>query len=184
MHFSQALDAFSRVTLRTVCLPLISPLSELIEHCLHETGSVTLRKRRRALEMMVWSVVGMALFLPLPMSQIVNQLDIMLSGNRLFVAPSAVLQARQRLSAGPVQPVFDSRRRSGTSTRRPFTLVWPDPVGRRWRGLAHAGFSRKFSRVRTHPVAGKRISVPTSPDGLLVSANKSAPVFHVQASPH
>ncbi len=34
---------------------------ELISRCLAESGTVTLRKRRLPLEMMVWCIVGMAL---------------------------------------------------------------------------------------------------------------------------
>ncbi|MBY4679102.1 transposase domain-containing protein, partial [Marinobacterium arenosum] len=84
MHFSQAVDVISRVSPDQFASlsEVLSP--ELIEQCLHESGTVTLRERRLPLEMMVWSVVGMALFRHLPMSQIVNQLDIMLPGNRPF----------------------------------------------------------------------------------------------------
>ncbi len=57
--------------------------------------------------MMVWSVVGMALYRHIPMGQIVNQLDILLPGKRPFVAPSAVVQARQRLGEAPVRKVFE-----------------------------------------------------------------------------
>lgn len=49
----------------------------------------------------------MALFRHLPMSQIVNQLDILLPGDRPFVAPSAVVQARQRLGDEAVRRVFE-----------------------------------------------------------------------------
>ena len=41
------------------------------------------------------------------MGQIVNHLDIMLPGKRPFVAPSAVVQARQRLGIDPVKRVFE-----------------------------------------------------------------------------
>jgi hypothetical protein len=107
MHFSQAVDAVSRVSPDqfSSLSEVLSP--ELIEQCLHETGTVTLRKRRLPLEMMVWSVVGMALFRHMPMSQIVNQLDILLPGDRPFVAPSAIVQARQRLGEEAVQKVFE-----------------------------------------------------------------------------
>ena len=40
------------------------------------------------------------------MSQIVNQLDIMLPGKRPFVAPSAVIQGRHRLGEAPVRELF------------------------------------------------------------------------------
>jgi len=84
---------------------VLSP--DLIDQCLKESGIVTLRKRRLPLEMMVWSVVGMSMFRHLPMSDIVNQLDIMLPGKRPFVAPSAVVQARQRLGSEVVQRIFE-----------------------------------------------------------------------------
>ena len=88
MFLNQALDqihAFSPERFRSLS-EVLSP--ELLGECLKRSGTVTLRKRRLPLEMMVWSVVGMALFRHLPMSQIVNPLDILLPGKRPFVAPS------------------------------------------------------------------------------------------------
>lgn len=107
MFLSQALDrihSFSPEQFSSLS-EVLSP--ELIEQCLEASGTVTLRKRRLPLEMMVWSVVGMALFRHMPMSQIVNHLDIVLPGNRPFVAPSAVVQARQRLGEDAVREVFE-----------------------------------------------------------------------------
>jgi IS4 transposase len=107
MFLSQALDrihSFSPEQFSSLS-EVLSP--ELLTECLQKSGTVTLRKRRLPLEMMVWSVVGMALYRHLPMSQIVNQLDILLPGNRPFVAPSAVVQARQRLGEAPVREVFE-----------------------------------------------------------------------------
>src|SRR3990167_2144027 len=106
MFLSQALErpqAFSPEQFGSLA-DVLSP--ELIAECLQNNGTVTLRKRRLPMEMMIWSVVGMALFRHLPMSQIVNQLDILLPGKRPFVAPSAVVQARQRLGEGAVREVF------------------------------------------------------------------------------
>lgn len=80
---------------------------ELLKQCLETSGTVTIRKRRLPLEMMVWSIIGMSLFRHIPMSQIVNHLDIMLPGKRPFVAPSAVVQARQRLGEASVREVFE-----------------------------------------------------------------------------
>ena len=107
MFLSQALDRvyqFSPEQFNALS-DVLSP--ELIEQCLQASGTVTLRKRRLPLEMMVWSVVGMALYRHIPMGQIVNQLDILLPGKRPFVAPSAVVQARQRLGEEPVRRVFE-----------------------------------------------------------------------------
>lgn len=79
----------------------------MIDKCLEHAGVTTLRKRRLPLEMVVWSIVGMALFRHTPMGQVVNQLDIVLHGQRPFVAPSAVVQARQRLGVEADKRVFE-----------------------------------------------------------------------------
>ena len=107
MFLSQALDS-----IHTFAPEQFQGLSDylspqLISSCLEQSGIVTIRKRRLPLELMVWSVVGMALFRHMPMSQIVNQLDILLPGGRPFVAPSAIVQARQRLGEDPVREVFE-----------------------------------------------------------------------------
>lgn len=107
MFLSQALDriySFSPEQFSSLSEGL-SP--ELLSTCLQQSGTVTVRKRRLPLEMMVWSVVGMALYRHLPMSQIVHQMDILLPGKRPFVAPSAAVQARQRLGEAPVREVFE-----------------------------------------------------------------------------
>ncbi|CAL12631.1 transposase for insertion sequence element IS1665 [Yersinia enterocolitica subsp. enterocolitica 8081] len=108
MHIAQALDLVSRYdSLRNPLTTLGDYLDpELISRCLAESGTVTLRKRRLPLEMMVWCIVGMALERKEPLHQIVNRLDIMLPGDRPFVAPSAVIQARQRLGSEAVRRVF------------------------------------------------------------------------------
>ncbi len=84
---------------------LLSP--EIIEQCLKDTGVATIRKRRLPMELMVWSVVGMSLYRHLSMEKVVSQLDILLPGNKPFVAPSAVIQARKRLGHEPVEAVFN-----------------------------------------------------------------------------
>lgn len=107
MFLSQALDRIYSFTPESFSslADVLSP--ELLAQCLENSGTVTLRRRRLPMEMVIWSVVGMALFRHMPMSQIVNQLDILLPGNRPFVAPSAVVQARQRLGAEAVKQVFE-----------------------------------------------------------------------------
>ncbi|HBN4350486.1 TPA: transposase domain-containing protein, partial [Escherichia coli O25b:H4-ST131] len=63
MHIGQALDLVSRYdSLRNPLTSLGDYLDpEHISRCLAESGTVTLRKRRLPLEMMVWCIVGMAL---------------------------------------------------------------------------------------------------------------------------
>ncbi|MGQ7790330.1 transposase domain-containing protein [Shigella flexneri] len=55
-----------------------------MSRCLAESGTVTLRKRRLPLEMMVWCIVGMALERKEPLHQIVNRL----TSCRRAIAPS------------------------------------------------------------------------------------------------
>ena len=110
MLLSQALDTVHKFTPEefSALSDLLSP--ELIDECLADTGIATIRKRRLPMEMMVWAVTGMTLFRSLSMSQLVSHLDIILPGKRPFVAPSAVVQARQRLGADVIRLVFEKTR--------------------------------------------------------------------------
>ncbi|WP_299998782.1 IS4 family transposase [uncultured Cedecea sp.] len=107
MLLSQALDAVLKFSPKefSALSDLLSP--ELIDECLADTGVVTVRKRRLPMEMMVWAVTGISLFRSLSMTQLVSHLDVVLPGKRPFVAPSAVVQARQRLGADAVRLVFE-----------------------------------------------------------------------------
>ncbi|QKV87391.1 IS4 family transposase [Pantoea ananatis] len=109
MQLCQALDIVSRYdSLRNPLNTLADVLDPaLISRCLEEAGTVTLRKRRPTTDMMVWCLIGMALERKEPLHAIVNRLDILLPGNRPFVAPSAVVQARQRLGDDAVRRVFE-----------------------------------------------------------------------------
>ena len=62
MFLCQALERLQSFTPEqfTNLSEVLSP--ELIAQCLEQSGTVTLRKRRLPKEMMLWSVVGMALF--------------------------------------------------------------------------------------------------------------------------
>lgn len=110
MLLSQALDTVHKFSPQefAALADLLSP--ELIDECLADTGIVTLRKRRLSMEMMVWAVTGMALFRSHSMSQLVSHMDILLPGNRPFVAPSAVVQARQRLGEDVIRLMFEKTR--------------------------------------------------------------------------
>jgi IS4 transposase len=141
MFLSQALDrihSFSPEQFHSLA-DILSP--ELLNECLQNTGTVTLRKRRLSMEMMVWSIVGMALYRHLPMNQIVNQLDILLPGKRPFVAPSAVVQARQRLGEAPVREVFEQTK-----------SLWHDATPHpHWHGLRLLGVDGVVWRTPDSP---------------------------------
>ncbi len=129
MFLNQALDSIQQFTPEQFdsLSEILTP--ELIAQCLENSGTVTLRKRRLPMEMMIWSVVGMALYRHMPMNLIVNQLDIMLPGKRPFVAPSAIVQARQRLGEDAVREVFHQ-------TQKLWHLHTPHP---HWCGLTLLG---------------------------------------------
>lgn len=107
MFLSQALEDLQDFTPDDFSkLPdLLEP--ELIEQCLQDTGVTTVRKRRLPMDLMVWTVVGMALFREMSMRQIVSHLDLMLPGERPYVAPSAVVQARQKLGSDVMKQMFE-----------------------------------------------------------------------------
>ena len=102
---------------------LLSP--ELIAQCMEDTGVTTIRRRRLPMELMVWSVVGMSLYRHLSMEKVVSKLDILLPGKKPFVAPSAVIQARQRLGSDVMKSVF-------TQTQKLWNDKTPHP---NWHGL-------------------------------------------------
>ena len=91
--------------------------------------------------MMVWCIVGMALERKEPLHQIVNRPDIMLPGNRPFVAPSAVIQARQRREVRAVRRVF-------TKTAQLWHNATPHP---HWCGLTLLAIDGVFWRTPDTP---------------------------------
>ena len=116
---------------------LIPP--ELITTLPAEEDVVTLRHRRMPMERLVWAIIGMAIFRHVPMTQLVNQLDILLCrlcqarysawGDRLSAGAHA-------LSDGADQPPACTschgelrRQRNGTgrATHRAYTgpLAYP-----------------------------------------------------------
>ncbi len=143
MLIGQALDLISRYdSLRNPLTSLGDYLApELISRCLAESGTVTLHKRRLPLEMMVWCIVGMALERKEPLHQIVNRRDIMLPGNRPFVAPSAVIQTLQRLGIEAVRRVF-------TKTAQLWHNATPHP---HWCGLTLLAIDGVFWRTPDTP---------------------------------
>jgi hypothetical protein len=110
-----------------------------IEEALAATGTATLRRRRLPAEQVVWLVIGMALFRDRPITEVVNKLDLALpSPTKAAVAPSAVVQARDRLSESPMAWLF---------TRCAEKWAHESAGGDRWRGLALYGVDGTTLRV-------------------------------------
>lgn len=79
---------------------------EILEQAFEYSGVATVRRRRLPLEAVMWSVIGMSLFRNEPVWDIASKLDISLPGKNKLVAPSALVQARQRLGDEAVGRVF------------------------------------------------------------------------------
>lgn len=80
--------------------------ADFIAQCLEASGVATVRKRRLPLEQAVWAVIAMSMYRQEPVWSIVSKAQLMLPGKKPLVAPSAVVQARQRLGADAVKEVF------------------------------------------------------------------------------
>lgn len=82
---------------------LIDP--DWIEQALAASGKASIRRRKLPAEHAVWLVIGLALFRKRPLWQVVQQLELSLDGQTL-PAPSASVQARQRLGEEPLAELF------------------------------------------------------------------------------
>ena len=79
---------------------------ELINAGFKDSGIATIRKRRLPLEQVLWAILGMAFFRHRSVWDISAAMDIALPGKNPLVAPSALVQARQRLGSDAVKSVF------------------------------------------------------------------------------
>ncbi len=78
-----------------------------IETTLHQTNKASVRRRKLPAELVVWLVVAMGLFRDRPITEVVDKLDLALTDELGgTVAPSAIPQARQRLSSAPLKALF------------------------------------------------------------------------------
>jgi hypothetical protein len=113
-----------------------------IEQALEATGTATLRKRRLPAEQVVWLVIGMALYRDRPIHDLVARLDLVLPGSDSVMAPSAVVEARARLGADPMEWLFERSARK-----------WAHASARKhaWRGLALYGVDGSTLRVADSP---------------------------------
>lgn len=134
---------------------LLSP--DLIDQCLADTDVVTLRKRRLYMEIMVWTIIGMALFRAHSMNQIVSHLDILLPGKRPFVAPSAVVQARQRLGEDVMRLSADARSLPGHHGQRLLCYGFASSLAAGWNRAALDAAITQGHTVSRRQEAGPRI---------------------------
>ncbi|ANP63586.1 IS4 family transposase [Vibrio diabolicus] len=113
MQLTTALSLANRYVPNTDQLGKLSDIlsPDFINQCLETTGVATIRKRRIPLDMAVWSVIAMSLYRQEPLWSIVSKAQLMLPGRKSLVAPSAIVQARQRLGDEAVKQVFHQSQR-------------------------------------------------------------------------
>jgi hypothetical protein len=114
-----------------------------IDDALAATGTATIRRRRLPAEQVIWLVLGMGIFRDEPISELVAMLDLALPGKRgVRVAPSSVVQARDRLGDEPLRWLFERT-----------ASEWAHASARRhaWRGLALYGADGTTVRIPDSP---------------------------------
>jgi hypothetical protein len=132
-----------------------------IAAALAATGTASVRRRKLPAELVVWLVIGMALFRDRSIAEVVRYLDLVLptrAGGRGRITPGAVVQARTRLGPAPIAVLF--RQTAG---------VWAGGAAdtTRWRGLAIYGLDGTTLRVADTPANDAHFGRPgTSRGGL------------------
>lgn len=81
---------------------------EWVEQALESTHKASVRRRKLPAELVVWLVVAMGLFRDRSISEVVTKLDLSVQNEvGETVAPSAIPQARQRLTYEPLAKLFE-----------------------------------------------------------------------------
>ena len=134
-----------------------------LEEGLHATGTSTLRKRRLPAWQVLWLVIGMSMMSGRSVVEVASKLGLALPRRgKKDVAPSALVQARQRLGADVVSFLFQRA-----------AEVWGQATAHTWRNLLvfavdgttlrladskanHEHFGRHYSGIRatasSHPM--------------------------------
>lgn len=108
-----------------------------IEEALEATGTASIRRRRLPAELVIWVVIGMALFRQLSIEHVVDHLDLKL-GEKKRLSKGALAPARRRVGSEPVEYLFDR-----TAQKWGHESADRD----RWRGLALYGLDGTTLRV-------------------------------------
>jgi hypothetical protein len=116
-----------------------------IDDALAETGTASVRRRKLSAQMVVWLVIGMALFRDRSIQEVVAHVGLVLPSHKgerpkagTSLAPSAIPQGRYRVGSAPIKAIF---RRTAEQ--------WAGAAAdeHRWRGLAVYGVDGTTLRV-------------------------------------
>lgn len=120
--------------------------AQWIEDALKETGTASVRRRKIPAQLVVWLVIGMAMFRDRSINEVVTHLGLVLpskkgtrpqAGGR-SIAPSAVPAGRYRVGASPMAALFE---------RTAETWATRAADQDRWRGLALYGVDGTTLRI-------------------------------------
>ena len=137
--------------------------AEWIDSALAETGTASVRRRKLSAQMVVWLVIGMALFRDRSIQEVVGHLGLLLPSQKnkgatggKMVAPSAIPQARYRVGAAPLKTIFN---------RTAQTWAHAAADENRWRGLALYGIDGTTFRVPDTDENREAFGLPPSSRG-------------------
>lgn len=117
---------------------------DFIEDALTATGTASIRRRRLPAEAVIWLLIGIALMRNESIARVALLLGVALPSTKgNLVAPSALVQARQRLGADPVEYVFAA-------------------TGAEW--AARSASACKWRGLGLYAMDGVIIRVPDSPE--------------------
>jgi len=137
--------------------------AEWINAALAETGTASVRRRKLSAPIVVWLVIGMALFRDRSIQEVVGHLGLILPSQKnkrptagKTVAPSAIPQGRYRVGAAPLEAIFDRT-----------AETWANAAANehRWRGLALYGVDGTTLRVPDTDENREAFGLPPSSRG-------------------
>ena len=136
-----------------------------VDQALKETGTASVRRRKIPAALVVWLVIGMALFRDRSIQEVVCHLGLVLPSNKKnsnrptagkTVARSTIPQGRYRLGAAPVRAIFE---------RTSETWAAAAADSHRWRGLSLYGLDGTTLRVPDTEENREEFSLPGTSRG-------------------
>lgn len=114
---------------------------KIIEECLQATGKASIRRRKLPAEQVIWLVIALGLFCNEPVAKVAEHLNIIFPDNKSnLLAPSALVQARDRLGKEPLEWLF-----------KRLSEHWCNEDVSEWKGLKLFGIDGIVWRIRDTP---------------------------------